>query len=511
MRHLACPSLALLACGCGPGFAWEEGANAAPRATPAVVSLTRVESPPRAGYDDVGFVAELLDRGGAWSSSTLRASWRSVPGATHYLVQADDLDGGPDFVQRASAVGTSVTFSGLEAATAYQLSMWACKDAACATYAAAAPVLLTTAEEVWRLQGSGASYAGCATIADRSNSSPYAFRYGDDAPAALRGKVRLYYKTSGTPGAGDRNDVGVGLTSGPATSDPDSVDRFEVDPRYGVGMPGGGHVRLHDVRTFQAVPLASGGVRLYMEVVDAGNVGRLVSFESRDGSVGADFDPSADTRLDAADLRGTPPSMVLGVSGDAEAATRMKGVRQFKIGWPTLERWAWDQRAGTFMVLGGTDTCGATQDGLFLAHYDGRAWAIDEAGACARVLVPDAHGPVLVHLGGVRYKLYYEDQAKGRQKKPLRVLYADGTRTGDPAVVEFEDWDRPADAREVHFRWPDGTLMDADAESGLGDHVVLSPTLRLEDQVMYMNLGGFDNGTSPGPSKGIGMAVLANP
>lgn len=63
----------------------------------------------------------------------------------------------------------------------------------------------------------------------------------------------------------------------------------------------------------------------------------------------------------------------------------------------------------------------------------------------------------------------------------------------------------------MYFLWPDGTLLNDQEEAGLGDHVIWSPNEDPETQIMYMNLGGFDNQDLKQPPVGLGMAVLVNP
>lgn len=88
----------------------------------------------------------------------------------------------------------------------------------------------------------------------------------------------------------------------------------------------------------------------------------------------------------------------------------------------------------------------------------------------------------------------------------LRRLYiqADGS-------VDFDDWEPASSAPEVHFLWPDGTLLDAEEESGLGDHMIYLPEGIPGPQVLYLNLGGRDSADWDGISMGIGIAVLVNP
>jgi hypothetical protein len=81
----------------------------------------------------------------------------------------------------------------------------------------------------------------------------------------------------------------------------------------------------------------------------------------------------------------------------------------------------------------------------------------------------------------------------------------DGGVAGDPAAVDFEDWERVAQAREVYLLWPDGTTADVANESQLDDYVMFMPTGNPLVQVMYSNMA------VPGQVPFIGMAVLVNP
>ncbi|MFN0111343.1 MAG: hypothetical protein ACKVZH_20970 [Blastocatellia bacterium] len=124
--------------------------------------------------------------------------------------------------------------------------------------------------------------------------------------------------------------------------------------------------------------------------------------------------------------------------------------------------------------------------------------------------------PNPVHLGGARYKLYFNNRTTLRGQpadplviiKPLKVFYADGKLTGNPAAIEFEDWEPAASAREVHYLWPDGTLLDAANESKLDDHVTLMPTGDPNLQVIYTNMSG---GQTPQSIPFVGLAALINP
>jgi len=198
------------------------------------------------------------------------------------------------------------------------------------------------------------------------------------------------------------------------------------------------------INAIQAVPLKSDGkVRAFFEALDATEPGqptRIYSLDSQDGLVGQDFN-SASTRAycggigstDYTASGGCKPDVVLGVSTDTEIyRSPLSQARQFKIGWDWLADWRWDQSSGTFMVITGADACGKEKNALFYASWDGSKWTVaTDGGGCAIPVVKAAHGPVLVPLGGAKYKMYYEDESNGPESgKPLRLIYADRSWSG---------------------------------------------------------------------------------
>jgi hypothetical protein len=116
-------------------------------------------------------------------------------------------------------------------------------------------------------------------------------------------------------------------------------------------------------------------------------------------------------------------------------------------------------------------------------------------------------------LGGVRYKLYYSNNATLRtqpgsfENKPMRLIYADGQLTGQPGAVDFEDWEPLAQARAVQYLFPDGTPLTLADESRLDDFFMFLPTGEPGLQVMYTNTASPNSTTPPM----LGMAVLVNP
>jgi hypothetical protein len=381
-------------------------------------------------------------------------------------------------------------------------------------------VPLSREDEYWQLQGSGHTYDSAQTIVDDGSTLAYALRYGEGS-GDMQGNSKLYYNPNPTStwGAGVR--VATNHSTGTELDDVDSYEAIDAGIKIVCEQINLKNCSAHDaywITASQAVPLASDEVvRLFFEASDMSAGGmtstKIFSLDSQDGYVGEDFAKGSATvcggkkSTDYAEGGACALTSVL----DTNEETGLSQARQFKIGLPTLDTWLWDESPGTFMVITGADQCRQTNDGLFYAVWSGSAWEVvkDDEG-CAQPLVPYAHGPVLVHFGEGRYKMYYEDIMSNvnlaRVDKPLRFITADATRTGDPDLVDLADWDSYKDAGEVHFLWPDGRELSAADESGLGDHFIFTPD-GLDSQVMYFNLGGMDNSTSRMGSRGLGVAI----
>lgn len=443
----------------------------------------------------------------------------------------------------------------------------------CATYTdSTTSATLTLSEELWMLVGPSAanSYTEVTKVAKSTNSSgagsyddgstlAYAFRYGTGSDSSLIGKTRLAYNPL-PPGAGGQwydNGVRFNLSSGTSTTEGNLTSFTSADWTNGFvqehNLPPG----LISIRAFQLVPLYSqedGYVRMYFEGEDGAGSVRFYSIDAFDGYEGTDYNFSI-----SHSLCGYPTSFQpdLSTSSGADCESRIEVdidttlafnpgdsglsmIRQSKIGYPVTTDWRWDPTTNAHLVMTGTSRAlglslssggGATiacpdylssEDSLFYAVWNTttEAWDVEiDLSGCAIALVPQAHGPVPTHVGDQRYKMYYEDTSTASDKcaKPLKMIYANGAETAPFDLVEFAEWDT-ASAVNVHFYWPDGTLLTADEESGLGDHMVLN--LLDEDpaiQIMYLNLGGRDGPgctdipSTAGPSNGIGAAVLLNP
>ncbi len=467
--------------------------------------------------------------GKTFSSSTQFALQWTAVNAHHFEARATSA-AGSTVVVRFDSAATQGIANQLAAATEYTVTLAACADEACASSPTATGVG-KTGEEVWQIQGSGEAYATATKVITDGNTLSYAFRYGSEA-GALAGYTRYYYNPSFGGGSGfgpgvrpaKSTSAGADLASVSTFVASDSGIKGPCDDKHLADCPKSGALFM---RASQGVPLKRGGVRMFFEAEDlnsASHTPRHYFLDSQDGYLGEDFNPLSTSTVcggnGSTDYQATgacAPTLTIGLQGDSTLGdSGLIAARQAKIGYPTRTSWLWDEAPGTFQVITGADACKKSPDGLFYATWDGLRWnTVKDSGGCARLFVAGAHGPVIVHLGEGRYKLYFEHRPQGgtpgpQANKPLHMVYADATRTGDPNVVDFDDWELETASREVHFLWPTGKQLDEAEESGLGDHFVYAPD-SLASQFMYVNLGGFDNLSTPTTSQGIGIAVLLNP
>ena len=115
---------------------------------------------------------------------------------------------------------------------------------------------------------------------------------------------------------------------------------------------------------------------------------------------------------------------------------------------------------------------------------------------------------MLDYLGDERYALYYEEKPSDpAEPKPLKLIYSDGTRSGASDQTDFDDWEGHETARDVDFLWPDGTLLDAEHEAGLGDHVIVRPRNNPTARFRYANIGGQDGPEGMGSAEGNTVAL----
>jgi hypothetical protein len=460
------------------------------------------------------------------SSTRLVVSWSlaQVDGVDHVRVRATEAIGGSTVTVTSTSAQPYTTLSELKAGTTYSIEVTSCGDALCAQSASAAAIDGATSDEYWQLQGTGASYATLSTPVAEGSVLSWAMRWGAEAGPSYESRYQYYYKTN----ASGREGIAIATTTSTVA---DVRTLLSFVPSTTVGLRSACSSALPDtsscpttraleLNSMQAVPLKSGALRLFFDGSDLKDhkLTRIYYLDSRDGYVGQDFHPGSQMHCggigstDYGTSGACAPTLVVDVAGPGKLQPLMQA-RQFKVGYDWNYDPLWDEAPGTFMLITGDDYCNRYPNALFYATWNGSAWTVEtDTGGCAKPLVPLAHGPVLVPRGSAAYKLYYEDAEKGQTSgKPLRLLYADGSRTGDRSRVEMTDWETTSTARQVHFLWPDGTMLNAQEEAGLGDHMVLTPNRDLETQYMFVNRGGIDNVTWNRGSMGLGLAALANP
>ena len=449
-----------------------------------------------------------LDGGAIYSSTRLAASWTAAPGTIdHYEVLATDAVA--NTVVDASVNGaTQATLTGLKADTTYAVSVRACENAGCTTSQTQSDSAPTkrTPRETWKVHANGNNHDAGIRIVSDGNSKIQALTYGSadaGAPAARAGRMQLYYG----PLPPSPN---LGLTVAVANYVSDAGDVASVASFTSLAGDAG-LISIQSGQTFQVmtghpVPLSvamGAKIRLYFEANDTSGKSRIYYIDSKDGYLGHDFNSNAPTVCNTlADYDaggGCQATVAIGVSTDPDGGP-FANVRQFRIGYPTLNDWRWGGEVGTFMFLTvDSGSCGSTAfANQAYAVWDGTRWNVS---GCPKLLF-DAQAPSLMHVGGVKYKLYYGVPSITTGKTgstipflgPKRMIYGDGTRTGDATRVDFEDWETADAGRDIDFVWPSGQLLSAAEEGYMDDFVHVTPTGSLDFQVMYI---AFSNGTDP--------------
>lgn len=453
------------------------------------------------------------------SSSKLSVAW-TAPAYTvdHYEVAAaESLQG---TVVTASGKTTSATLTGLKAATAYTVTVKACVDAPCRRSGSAAAVAGTTATEYWQLKGTGNTTAGLTKIVSDGNVRISATRFGPEAGTVTANRIQLYYGPMGN-GSG-RQALTTALTN-TATSATDAASYLSFTgsgSRTGLITPSPAAPLVELVATGQGVPMTNGKVRLFFEAQGTDKKTRIYAIDSVDGFTGQDFNSgSATTCSTAADYSaggGCVLTTVVGVEGDTTLPNaKIPNARQNKVGFPTQSDWRWDGAAGTFMVFTTDRINGCVNSNMNhgYAVWDGTKWNVQYAANGCPKLFTNAQAAFPLHVGGTRYKLYYGDPSitTGRGPGnlpfvgPKKLIYSDGSASGDLSRVDFEDWEAQTAARDVVFLWPNGDKLNDTAEGYIDDYHFLAPTGNLDLQVMYL---AITNGTEiPFAS----AAVLLNP
>jgi hypothetical protein len=479
-------------------------------ASPGNVAVAKVAGPSVAGRQ-------------LYSSTQLRVSWTATSGdpTHHFEIAAREGVQGTRVRIRAAASATSATLTGLKSHTTYAVSVIACGNESCSQASASGEVEVETDREHWQLQGTGNAITGLTKTVSDGNARLSATRFGPDA-GAMANRVQLYYGPMLT-GTSRNSMLSVAVASAEANAaNPDSFLTFTSRAgTTGLLSPSPGATLVTTVSTGQGVPIArdrGGFVRLFFEATGSDSRTRVLSIDSKDGYFGLDFNSgSATTCSTAADYSsgGCVPTLAISVDGDSGGNSRITNARQQKVGWPTLTSPHWDLSAGTFMVFTTDSVQGCSESGMNhgYAVWDGAAWKVQyQANGCPK-LFTSAQAAFPLHAGGAKYRLYYGDPSitDGKTSSqlpflgPKKLIYADGSATGDAAIVDFEDWEAQTSARDVVFLWPNGDQLDARAEGYIDDYHFLTPTGSQDLQVMYITI--TDGAVVPFAA----AAILLNP
>lgn len=459
-----------------------------------------------------------------YSSSQLRVAWTAGSDPLHHFeISAREGVQATRVRISAAASATSATLTGLKSQTTYAVMVIACANESCSQSSSSAEVEVETDREHWQLQGSGNSVTRLTTIVSDGNARLSATRFGSDA-GAMANRVQLYYGPLSPVGA-RQSTLSVGVASSEATA-ADASTYLSFTSRAGssgLHSPSPAAALVSTVSTGQGVPVSrerGGFVRLFFEATGTDNKTRVFSIDSKDGFYGLDFNSGApgicSTAAEYASGGGCEPVLAIGVDGDANGNSRITNARQQKVGWPTLDSPHWDLSAGTFMVFTTDRVTGCSSHSMNhgYAVWTGTAWVVQYQSNGCPTLFTSAQAAFPFHSGGAKYRLYYGDPSLTDGKVtnsqlpflgPKKLIYADGSVSGQAGVVDFEDWESQTSARDVVYLWPNGDQLDARAEGYIDDYHFLTPTGSMDLQVMYITI--TDGSVAP-----IAVAaVLLNP
>ena len=437
------------------------------------------------------------------SSSQWLVNWSAPAGMVvdHYEVTATEAVMNTRVSLSAAGAATSATLAGLKAATAYAVVVKACQDSACSRSSSSAAASATTPAEYWQLQGSGNTVATLLQPVADGNARLSATRFGPEAGANAN-TVQFYYGPKGVNGLAVATSGAV--SAGSASS---YLSFTSLAGSSGLRSPTSATSGIKSIATGQGVPLSAAlgaKVRLFFEANGADGKNRIYSVDSVDGYLGRDFNQGAATTCSAsADYQAADAcaaTLAIGVESDgAQGNARIPNARQNKLAYPTQTDWRWDGAAGAFMVFTGDQIagCSTKTHNHGYAVWNGSRFVVQYAADGCPKMFTGAQAALPMHIGGARYKMYYGDPSVSTGKVagstlpfvgPKRLIYADGASSGAAATVEFEDWEAVASAREVHFLWPNGDLMDHRAEGYIDDFHFLAPTGSLDLQVLYLTI-----------------------
>lgn len=456
------------------------------------------------------------------ASTKLGVSWTAPTGYTvdHYEITATETVMNTSVTVNAAASATSATLTPLKAATSYSVVIKACKDSACSSAGSSSAVSSTTPSEYWQLQGTGNTVATLTKPVSDGNARLSATRFGPEA-GTVANTVQFYYGPAGVTG----QSVAASGTVSSATPASYLSGFTSFASTTGIRSPSSATSGIKSIMTGQGVPLSAamgGKVRLFFESNDADNKTRIYSVDSVDGYVGRDFNSgSATTCSTSADYLSTgscPASVVIGVEGDTVYPTsKISAARQNKVAWPTLTDWRWDGTAGgAFMVFTVDQISGCTSNSHNHAYavWNGSRFVQQYDSSGCPKMFKSAQAALPMHIGDVRYKMYFGDPSvtTGRTASsqlpfvgPKKLVYADGRSSGDATTVDYEDWEGVANGRNVVFLWPNGDQLNDTAEGYIDDFHFLTPTGSLDIQVLYLSI--TDGSVVPFAA----TAVLLNP
>lgn len=456
------------------------------------------------------------------SSSKIACAWSLLPSTSdftvdRYEITATEIVKNTSVSSSATVSQTTLRLTGLKSGTSYKITLRAYSGSCVVASDSASG---KTSEEYWQLQGTGNTVAGLKKVVADGNTLNYAFVYGSWAPHdSLKGRIRYYYNPQAFSEKGAKSALSDAV---PRTGDIASATTFTGLSGYGLTYSGydstvAGTRAFRTIGQAQAVPY-QGKVRMYFEALTPDNRNRIHSIDSKDGLTGIDYNAGTSTICKTADDfkigGGCDYTTALGVSTDVmNANPNISDIRQFKIGYATLDSWLWNGAVGTFMTptfdISRTAVC--SNKYTFTTGYalwDGSAWKLQYNGTCPKFF-DGVQAPCVVHLGGSRYKFYfnYNQVLKGqmmnpqRDTKPMRVMYAEGTS----GVVQFEDWEGVEKSRDMVYLFPDGSVLTESQESKLDDYHFFVPTGDMDFQVQYTNIS--DGMSIPF----VAAALLLNP
>ena len=455
------------------------------------------------------------------SSSKLQVAWTAATGYSvdHYEITATEALMNTSATVSASASATSATLTPLKAATTYAVVVKACTDAACTRAGSAQAVSATTPGEYWQLQGSGNTVSTLTKPVSDGNARLSATRFGAEA-GAVANTVQFYYGPQGVSGQAVASSGAVSATN--AASYLSGFTSYASTS--GVRSPSSSTSGIKSIMTGQGVPLSAamgGKVRLFFESNDADGKTRIYSVDSVDGYTGRDFNSGSSTTCSASgDYLATgacPATVVIGVQGDATNPTnKISAARQNKVAWPTLTDWRWDGAEGAFMVftIDQVSGCTTASHNHAYAVWNGTSFVPQyDSSGCPKAF-KSAQAALPMHIGDVRYKMYFGDPSVTTGKTtgsplpfvgPKKLIYADGRSSGSASLVDYEDWEAVGNARNVVFLWPNGEALSDAAEGYIDDFHFLTPTGSLDIQVLYLSI--TDGAVAPFAA----TAVLLNP